>query len=405
MSEVWRPTVLMDIVEEHFDELDFLWEHREANVFTSDWTVEDLAYHESRMEAHLDGLRIAAEDGRELARERIRADEPSAATAAALVLLDGRHQADVDLVLELFAEGDEPAVDGVRVALRHVAIDGLEHRLRELAAGEADLPAVAACDVLAFHRVARFAAARFLESEEPLERRLALGALGRTGQLLADQVEASLADPEASVRVTALREAARAGLPGLAGLCRAAAVRRTDPDPVCVRFLGVLGDPSDCAHLLDALRRPELAADAVLGLGAAGRVEHVPVLLDLMEDERLGPDAVTAYRRITGADDVEGHLPIPREPVAEGEDEREALPPDPGKARADWAGRRDAMAEDSAWQEGIRIDGSALPDGVDALTLGVRRDVFLRSRARAPRETPDLELERLADPPRTPRER
>lgn len=393
MSEVRRPPILMDIVEEHFDELDFLWEHREANVFTPDWTLHDLAQHEERMEAHLDGLRIAGEAGRELVRDRLEADEPSAATAAGLVLLSGSAPRDVDLVLDHFAGGDDAVVDGIRVALRHHGIDGIGDRVRELAAGEAELPAVCACDVLAFHRVASFAGARFLGSEEPLVRRLALGALGRTGQLALDQVADALEDAEPEVRRAALGEAARARVGGFVDLCRSAALRATDPDPECVRFLGALSLPGDGELLRAALDRPEIAADVVVALGASGRAENVPLLLELMDDGALGPDAVRAYRRLTGADDLEGHLPVPREEVAEGEDEREVLPPDPEKARADWARRRDETDGSALLQSGFVLEPDRLPSAFPMLTLESRRDVYLRARFVGDGSVADLELE------------
>ncbi|MEM9801708.1 MAG: hypothetical protein AAGA20_15385 [Planctomycetota bacterium] len=396
MSKLWRAPAMIDVVEEHFDELDWMSEHREANLFTPDWTLAHLAYHEERMEAHLDGLRIANEVGLDLAREHLPADEPSAATAAALVLMAGGRTDDVDLVLREFAEGDEPVVDGIRIALRYHGTDGVVDRLREIAAGDSELAAVAACDVLAFQREASFAAARFLSSEEELVRRLGLGALGRTGQLTREQLATSLDDAEENVRRTALYEAARAGVDGLADLCRARALRATDPDPACVRFLGTLGAPEDVERIIATLERSEVAASAVAALGAAGRVEAVPLLLELFEDETLGPDAVRAYCRITGADDVEGHLPIPRRPVEEGEDEREALPPDPEKARRDWEQRRDAMDPSVAWQSGEAVPSGALSSGLDRLPLESRADVVMRVRASAGGSVPDVELEAFA---------
>ena len=88
MPTLGRPPVMQDIVEEHFDELDFLWEHREANVFTPDWTLHNLAEHEERVEAHLDGLRLAELHAVDLALERIGGGTTSAAAASTFVLCE-----------------------------------------------------------------------------------------------------------------------------------------------------------------------------------------------------------------------------------------------------------------------------------------------------------------------------
>lgn len=396
MTPLGRPPVILDIVEEHFDELDFLWEHREANLFTPDWTLEDLAEHEERAEAHLDGLRLAELHAVDLAEERLVGGETFATTAAALVLFEAGEAEYHELIREALRTAGPESVDGIRIALRHYPLDGMSETLETLVTGEELFRAAAAADVIAFHRIPVVGLERLLGSDDPPTRALALGAAGRLGLLGQSGLDAALQCAEPDVRSAALRAAARMGFPGLADRCRALATRETDPDPEAVSFLGVLGEPQDVTVLQSLVGREPIAHEAVAALGAAGRVEGVPTLLELMADDALGIVATAAYRRITAAPDVEGHMPFPRPEVPEGEDEEEALPPDPEKAAADWAQRASNMTPESAWQSGVAIADHQLPETLDELPLESRHDVYLRIRSRLGAQAPDLELEALA---------
>lgn len=396
MTTLGRPPVLADIVEEHFDELDFLWEHRESNIFTPDWVLSDLAEHEERAEAHLDGLRLAELHAVDLARERLMGEETFAATAATLVLLETGVPELLDLVREALRSAGQEAFHGVRIALRHHRLEPFEAVLRDLSAGSDPLRAAGAADVLAFQRLACPGLERLVRTEEPVARVLALSAAGRLGALTTDDVRAATASPQADVRKAAFEAAARMGMPELAAYGRAAATREVDPDPEAVALLGVLGNAADVATLHTLVARPELAEAAVGALGALGRVEAVPLLLELTADDALGIPATAAYRRVTGADDVEGEKPFPPPEVAEGEDEEEALPPDPAKARADWERRASLLPPSSRWQRGFPVSDGYLPPEFDALTLECRRDVYLALRAQVGAGAPDLELEALA---------
>src|SRR5262249_41785672 len=121
-----QPRVLMDVLREHFEELDFLWEQRERFVFAWDWTVEMLADLEERAEAHLDGLRIGGEAAIEIARPFLTADEKGASTAAAFTFLASEDPACVREVLEALPRAPEAAVDGIRIALRHSEVRPVE---------------------------------------------------------------------------------------------------------------------------------------------------------------------------------------------------------------------------------------------------------------------------------------
>lgn len=392
-----RPPVLPDVVEEHFDELDWLWEHREANVFTPDWTLADLAFCEERAEAHLDGLRLAELHGIDLALARLGSGAPSAALAATLVLCADATRSQFDAVRDALRAGDPPVLDGVRRALRHDLPDELLPLLRELAGGAEPLRVATALDVLAFRResLPPFDANLLVDAPAPA-RALALGAAARAATAgLESAVERALADPEPAVRQAGMQAAAHVGWAPLLPRLREAALRRTDPDADAVAMLGRIGAAEDEPLLSDCLERPDLAAHAVQALGALGRVTAMPRLLDLLSDPKLGVLAAKAYLRLTGSEAAFGAMPFPRPQMAEGEDESEDLPPAPAAARADWQRRQGSMAAATTWAYGCAMPSDTLPPTFEDLRLDARRDAYLRLRARRV-AVPDLELEAQA---------
>jgi uncharacterized protein (TIGR02270 family) len=61
--------ILEDVVQEHAEEAAFLWQQREMAVRAPDFDIEDIAESDERVEAHLDGLRIAGESSWDIAKE------------------------------------------------------------------------------------------------------------------------------------------------------------------------------------------------------------------------------------------------------------------------------------------------------------------------------------------------
>ena len=391
MISLGQPPVLPEIIEQHFDELDFLWEHREANLFSRDWALDDLAAHEECAEAHLDGLRIAGRSGLELASERLTTSGTFGATAATLLLWESGVERARKACLSAFRTGEAAVRNGIRIAFRHLAVDDLRAPLLEAATGEAAV-AAAAIDVLSFHRVVAPPFESLLRDADVVVRKQALDASGRSARVTQDVLFESIEHDAEVIRVAGWRAAAMAGVPGLASLCRSKA---TAGDPIAVAFLGVIGADSDLPLLMAGSGQPNVSNASVSALGALGNVTAIPFLLELITDDNVGPAAAAAYKRITGATSVDGEKPFPPPPVADGEDEREELPPDPEKFRKDWQRREHAMTPDFRWQSGIAIPPGVLPAQFDGLPLDSRRDVYLRLRSTVS-TTRDVELEALA---------
>lgn len=397
-----RPPVLKNIVEEHFEELDFLWEQRESVVFAPDWTALDLADLEERAEAHLDGLRLAELHAVDLALAGLAEGTTSAATAATFVLLETRTGEFVAEVMRTLSAGDDAVVEGIRIGLRHGPIEAVERPLRRLARSGEGLARAAAFDALAFHRLeVPEGLSDLLGDDDPGIRTLAYGAAGRVpGALHPRHLDPALGDSDAGVRRAALEAFARCGLPGLRDRCLAAATDLRGAHPEALAFLGVLGHPADVEPLLRGLEKAETRDAAIEGLGALGAPAAIPALIEAMRDGAAAEPAAAAFARITGFEDIRGERPPPDlEPESlEAEfGDPELGPVEAERARAWWDAHADAFDAQRLWQTGM--DAGAEPGAPEwnAWPLLVRRDLHHRACAMgtAPEE---LELEARVAP-------
>jgi len=414
-----RPPVRSDVVDEHFEELDFLWEQRSALVFAPDWTLDELAELEERADAHLDGLHLAERYGVDVARAQLTSGEGAAATAAALVLLGaGLRDIECEVVDALCAAEEPPTRDRLRDGLRHAPLSAdLERDLVELAAQAAEPTRAAALDVLAFHRCAAPGVEPLQDAEDPAARVLAWEATGRLARSCDPQrLDHTLRTDAPAVQRAALAAAARCAFPGLEAVCLRAF--ESDGSTEALAFLGVLANDASTDVLVAALADAALSDAALRGLGAGGDVRALPHIISALADPERAAAAAAAFVRITGVEDLpvrEAEAPEEGAP-AQAEDEQEAALPDvdANAVQALWQQMAGRFAPQRRWQCGLPVDpptpdadgatgapsapsqlrpAALLPEG---LSLEARRDLYLRLRSRHGRAIADIELEARA---------
>lgn len=314
--------ILWDVMEEHFDEAEFLFGQWRTLLDSPLYTHEEFAAGpEARLLAHLDGLAI----GGLPVVERI--------------------------LWPLIAQGDGDA-GRVRVAALAVAQLGdrgwLDAVVAELGrATDRDHREALAQGLVASDRgdVSTRVAAALERSPDAVGRAQWLQLLAARGGIPGPAVSTLLADPDPEVRAAALATTRFAG--SSLGL-RAAESMLHDPDEVvrgvaaevgCIfgshnawsstlqqatqpsapaaqvgpsmARAALIGEPRYVTALIERVRDESVRADALWALGLSGRVAAADAVLDWLGDEDVGPLAAEAFRAITALPDDERYFPDP----------------------------------------------------------------------------------------------
>lgn len=146
-----RATYIRDLLEEHFEELEFLLGQRRTALRSPDWTPRTLADLDERIEGHVQGLLVAEDAVAPLLAGRLAEDDPSIVRAAAYALLYSGAPAAGELVVDALVKATAEKLETLRDALCWGPIEGIAKRLEE-AARTAPAPiAAAAVEALAAH--------------------------------------------------------------------------------------------------------------------------------------------------------------------------------------------------------------------------------------------------------------
>lgn len=379
--------VISRILDLHVDEATFLWVLRVQAVTLPQFNLRELARLDDRLEAHLDGLRVAGVAGWQIAQKALETIGEAGETfvAAVLALGEGPDEWTEKLIAAVTAK--PKAVPGLTSALGWLPYEQVATVIKRLLQDGSPDFRRAGLTAIALHRKNPGSAlVEAFGSDDPRLRARALRLAGELGLVdLHVAVRANLKAKDADSRFWA---------------AWSAALLKNHPDAVAyLRRLAETGEPRGSLAAVLAVRLlslreakswlAKLAREhgqlrtAIQAAGALGEVEVVPWLVEQMKVPELARCAGEALSLITGAnignDGLEGPRPEGFEsgPTESPDDNDVALDPDdrlawpdPGRVQAWWQGHRGRFEKNVRYLLGRPVDRAS---ALEALKTGYQR--------------------------------
>jgi uncharacterized protein (TIGR02270 family) len=328
--------VITVVIEQHAEDLAFQWMLRDQAVLSPHYALTDVVDLDAKIEAHIDGLRVAGNPGWEICKGKLSWKEPGEVFAAAQLAFESADDGRIEEVLDA-GTGSVELSRGIVSALGWLALDDALPHIERLG-----------------------------KSDSPIKRRISIGADALHRRDPGKRLNEGLVSEEGPLRARALKALGESGRPDLLPSCKAAfgaegedtrfwaawsAALLGDPESVDV-LQGIAASGTPCANRacdLAVRRMPlpkalawqkELVAGedsrrlAVNAAGALGDPVLVPWLIDVMSTDELARPAGEAFSFITGIDladeDLEGEWPEGFEagPTESPDDEDVAMDPD-----------------------------------------------------------------------------
>jgi uncharacterized protein (TIGR02270 family) len=327
---------LPEIIAEHIDEATFLWLERSNAISAPNYSPQQFADLDERLAAHIDGLRVAGEEGWRLAEAALENEGPEDYFPVAVLALEAQNDR-FDALIERTQALPE-VVAGLISALGWVSAQFLGGRVKAMLEDASPLKqklGIAAC---ALHRKDPGTALdRCLASTVDSIRIRALRAAGELGRRdVMPILQAALADAKPEVRFWAAWSAIllgdrASGLETLADLALKPGQRQLQ-----ALQLALQANEAKAGHelLLRLGGIPNAMRLRILGSGHIGDPRYVPWLIDRMAEPAVARIAAEAFVNITGADfNLDQLESLPLEEFEEGptedpDDENVELPED-----------------------------------------------------------------------------
>jgi uncharacterized protein (TIGR02270 family) len=297
----------LDICEEHVVDASFLWLYRDLGVRSPNYAAHDVAEVDERVEAHLDGLRLAGEIGWQAAEENLQWQEPGEVfTGTALAFSIGKKRL-IDKVMEVGAGSVElarGAISGIAwIQDRDIApfirsfIQSKEPMVQRIGIGAC---AVLRKDMGEVHN-------QFLKHDNPNVYSRALKAAGELGRVdLLEDCLAHMNDKDEEVKFWAAWSAALLGDLESAEVLKDIAQEGGKYAERACELAGRNMNLNDAQGWLQELgNKPDNQRLAIILGSAIGMPVLITWLINMMTVAPLARKAGEAFTNITGVDLVE----------------------------------------------------------------------------------------------------
>jgi uncharacterized protein (TIGR02270 family) len=329
--------IISEIVEQHAEEAAFNWLLRGHAVSEPHYDLADLAHLDDRVDADIDGLRIAGDAGWEICREAMEFfKEPGEIFTAGVLAFESQVPERMDHLLGAVAD-DVELQGALCSALGWLEFHQVAAPAHQLLGADPDFLKRIALGVHAVHRqdIGPDLAAHIVHTDSLIRSR-ALKAAGELGRVdLLSMVLDRVTEKNEKCRFYAAWSAVLLGDSGgidpLKRMAEAPSVYAQRACEMAVRKL----DRGHAVYWLKALgRRSSSVRPAIYGLGALGDPRTVPWFIEMMQMPALARPAGEAFSTITGIDiayeDLETDAPEDFQvgPTENPEDEDVELDPD-----------------------------------------------------------------------------
>jgi uncharacterized protein (TIGR02270 family) len=328
--------ILDNIVSQHAEEAAFLWLLRDDAVSAPHYRLSDLAELESRIEAHLDGLRVAGEAGWAHCQEQLTHCETGEVFTAGYIALDGGLGDGLEQVLEV-VHGAPATARGLISALGWVEKEKLQGRVVSWLQSDLPLLRLVGLSACAIQRVDCGAyLTNGIDDEDASVRARALRSVGEIRRKnLTQSLREHLQDEDETCRFWSAWSAAMMG--DSEGTKQLLNLSQAD-SPFLQQSLELLmrrlDNPASVSLLRGLSSQQTVGRAVVQASGYYGDPASVPWLLEKMKNPLTARLAGEAFSQITGVDlayqDMDADAPTDFQagPTENPEDEDVALDQD-----------------------------------------------------------------------------
>lgn len=348
--------IIPEIIEQHAENAAFNWLLRDDAVHEPHYDLSELADLDERVEANIDGLRIAGDEGWAICEAAMALEEPGEIFTAGVLAFESMDPGRMDAMLAA-VELDDSLLRALVSAMGWIDFVKVADPAFRLINAEMGFLKHLGLSIFAVHRqdpgTLLF---ECLLVDDPAVRARALKAVGELGRWdLLDAVRTHYVETDAKCLFYTGWSAALLGDPSAIGILRRIVEDDLPYAPQACDLAVRLLDPGEAHTWLQALsNRADRMRLAIGGYGALGDPAAVPMLMAFMDVPQLARPAGEAFSMITGVDiayeDLEGEWPEGFEagPTEDPADEDVDMDPDedlawpqPERIAQWWSGHKD----------------------------------------------------------------